>query len=123
VADVFGHELRIAVHTPARYLIDRVLAATMSVQGRGAVRADDLQVLQTVVVADAADVIEDERHSSAVPLLTLSAELVPPLGLAERAGIEVGLLRTERGLRSADDVRALLVDPLCDEELRRLLSR
>jgi glycosyltransferase A (GT-A) superfamily protein (DUF2064 family) len=65
----------------------------------------------------------------------LAAGDVPPLDLsgrsalaglvefAGRSGFEVGLLQAERGLRSADDMRALLVDPLCDEELRRLLSR
>jgi hypothetical protein len=54
--------------------------------------------------------------------LTGSAVLASLVELAERAGIEVGLLQTERGLRSADDVRALLADPLCDTELRRLLG-
>jgi hypothetical protein len=64
------------------------------------------------------------RGDAAADRVDLSgpAVLATLLGLAERAGIEVGLLRTERGLRSADDVRALLVDPLCDEELRGLLG-
>jgi glycosyltransferase A (GT-A) superfamily protein (DUF2064 family) len=42
--------------------------------------------------------------------------------LATRDGLEVGLLRTQRGLRRETDVRALLADPLTDEELRRLLG-
>ena len=42
--------------------------------------------------------------------------------LAARDGLEVGLLRTERGLRRPADVRALLADPLTDAELRRLLA-
>jgi hypothetical protein len=41
---------------------------------------------------------------------------------AQSAGFAVGLLRTERGLRTAADTGALLADPLIDEELRRLLS-
>ena len=44
------------------------------------------------------------------------------LALAERERLEVGLLRTERGLRRAADVRALLADPLTDGELRGLLE-
>jgi hypothetical protein len=35
---------------------------------------------------------------------------------------DVGLLRSERALRRAADVRALLADPLCDAELRGLLE-
>ena len=41
---------------------------------------------------------------------------------AREAGLEVGLLRAERGLRRPDDVRALLADPLTDRELREILS-
>ena len=36
--------------------------------------------------------------------------------------LEVGMLQTERALRRAEDVRAVLVDPLTDEELRELLQ-
>jgi hypothetical protein len=49
-----------------------------------------------------------------------------PIGLAadaaRRSGQAIGLLRTERGLRTPADVKALLADPLLDHELRRLLS-
>jgi glycosyltransferase A (GT-A) superfamily protein (DUF2064 family) len=41
---------------------------------------------------------------------------------ARGAGLEVGLLRAERGLRRPEDVRALLADPLTDPELRALLG-
>ncbi len=44
------------------------------------------------------------------------------VSLAEREQLEVGLLRTERGLRRPADVRALLADPLTDRELRALLG-
>jgi hypothetical protein len=49
-----------------------------------------------------------------------------PIGLAaaaaQRSGLGIGLLRTERGLRTAADVSAVLADPLVDDELRQLLS-
>ena len=49
-----------------------------------------------------------------------------PIGLAadaaQRSGLAIGLLRTERGLRTSADVSALLADPLVDDELRGLLS-
>ncbi len=41
---------------------------------------------------------------------------------AHDAGVGIGLLRPERGLRSAGDVAAALADPLLDDELRGLLS-
>jgi uncharacterized protein len=41
---------------------------------------------------------------------------------AHDTGIEVGLLRAERGLHSPADVRAALADPLLDSELRELLG-
>ena len=44
------------------------------------------------------------------------------LTAAHAAGLEAGLLRAERGLRTGADVRAALADPLLDAELRRLLE-
>jgi uncharacterized protein len=41
---------------------------------------------------------------------------------ARDAGLEVGLLRTERGLRRPEDVRAVLADPLTDSEMRAILT-
>jgi glycosyltransferase A (GT-A) superfamily protein (DUF2064 family) len=41
---------------------------------------------------------------------------------AARGGVEAGLLRAERALRTAGDVAAALADPLLDEELRLLLG-
>lgn len=43
--------------------------------------------------------------------------------VAHGAGAEAGMLRAERGLHSAEDVRAALADPLLDGELRALLER
>ena len=45
------------------------------------------------------------------------------LGAINEAGVAVGLLRAERGLRRPADVRAALADPLLDDELRALLRR
>ena len=42
--------------------------------------------------------------------------------IAHDAGVGIGLLRPERGLRGAWDVAAALADPLLDEELRGLLQ-
>jgi uncharacterized protein DUF2064 len=44
------------------------------------------------------------------------------LGAINAEGVDVGLLRAERGLRRVGDVRAALADPLLDEELRVLLT-
>jgi glycosyltransferase A (GT-A) superfamily protein (DUF2064 family) len=44
------------------------------------------------------------------------------LGAINEEGVDVGLLRAERGLRGLGDVRAALADPLLDEELRALLT-
>jgi uncharacterized protein len=44
------------------------------------------------------------------------------LAVAARGGVEAGLLRAERALRTAGDVAAALADPLLDEELRLLLG-
>jgi glycosyltransferase A (GT-A) superfamily protein (DUF2064 family) len=44
------------------------------------------------------------------------------LGAINEAGVAVGLLRAERGLRRPADVRAALADPLLDGELRALLD-
>jgi glycosyltransferase A (GT-A) superfamily protein (DUF2064 family) len=43
------------------------------------------------------------------------------LRLAGEAGLEVGLLRPERGLRTPDDVRAARADPLFPPEIAALL--
>jgi hypothetical protein len=40
---------------------------------------------------------------------------------AADAGIEVGMLRAERALRSPDDVRAALADPLTPDQIGRIL--
>src|SRR5689334_19320519 len=56
---------------------DRVLhrSAAVGVKCRVAVRTDDAEVLDPIVVANPVDVIEDERHVPPVPRLALAAEL------------------------------------------------
>ncbi len=44
------------------------------------------------------------------------------LGAAAGAGLEIGMLRAERGLRTRDDVDAALADPLTSAELRTILG-
>jgi hypothetical protein len=41
---------------------------------------------------------------------------------AQEAGIEIGLLRVERGLVTAADARAALIDPLTPPEVVALLG-
>jgi glycosyltransferase A (GT-A) superfamily protein (DUF2064 family) len=43
--------------------------------------------------------------------------------LAAGAGLAIGLLRAERGLRRSGDVRAALADPCLPESIRELLDR
>jgi len=47
----------------------------MRVERCRAVRADDPEVLETVVVRNPIDVIEDQRHRASVPQLVLTADL------------------------------------------------
>lgn len=47
---------------------------------------------------------------------------VQVLAAAQAAGLQTGLLRPERGLRTPADVRAALADPLLDEELAAVLA-
>jgi hypothetical protein len=44
------------------------------------------------------------------------------LAAARDGGLEVGILRAERALRSPSDVRASLADPLLPTEIRRILQ-
>jgi uncharacterized protein len=45
------------------------------------------------------------------------------IGAARDAGLEIGILRGERGLHHPSDVRAALADPLLPAELGRILRR
>jgi hypothetical protein len=61
------------------------------VQGGGAVRAHDAQILDAMIVADAVDVVEDQGHRSAVPNLVLTTQLASSLfqSRVEEALLEV----------------------------------
>ena len=50
-----------------------VLPAAVRLERRGAVRADDAQVLEPVVIRNAVDVVEDQRERPSAPALTLAA--------------------------------------------------
>jgi len=52
-----------------------ILAPAVRVERGRAIGADDAEVLETVVVADPIDVVEDQRHPAATPQLVLTAEL------------------------------------------------
>jgi hypothetical protein len=62
------------------------VAAAMRVKRCRAVRAHDLQILDAVVVADAVDVVEDQRQTPSAPNLTLAAEFA-------LRGLETGLVQ------------------------------
>ncbi len=83
------HERDAAARAVDRLADDPVLARAVRVERRRAVRAEDPQVLEPVVVADAVDVVEDQRHPAAAPLLVLAAELA---ALRPEAGVEEPLL-------------------------------
>jgi hypothetical protein len=51
----------------------------MRLQRRCAIRTNNSQVLEAIVVPDAVDVIKDERHATAVPVVVLSTELADRL--------------------------------------------
>jgi len=68
---------------------------------RSAVRAHDAQVLDPIVVADAVDVIEDQRHASPAPHLTLAAELA--LTRLEARLVEPLLQMATRERRALDE--------------------
>jgi hypothetical protein len=51
----------------------------MRVKRRGAVRADDAEVLEPIVIRHAVDVVEDQSHRLPAPHLVLAAELASRL--------------------------------------------
>jgi hypothetical protein len=66
----------------------------MGLECRRAVRADDPQVLEPVVVENAVDVVEDHRHRLPSPELALPAKLAPRLldPLREQASLQMSTL-------------------------------
>jgi hypothetical protein len=71
----------------------------MSVERGSAVRTDDPEVLETVVVRNAVDVVENQRHSPTAPRLVLTAKLADRpfnAGLVEAKLERVALIRRAR---------------------------
>jgi len=56
-------------------MLARLVTTAMGVERGVAVRAQDPEVLEPVVVVDAVDVVQDERHPAAAPELALAADL------------------------------------------------
>ena len=71
---VFRPELRPTVQARTISDFDRVLAAAVRFECRCAVGTYDSEVLESVVVADPIDVVDDQRHPAAAPHLVLTAQ-------------------------------------------------
>lgn len=61
--------------TGAPHPLDAVLPPTVGIQGGGAVWTDQPKILQSMVIANAIDVVEYQRHWSTSPKLALTAKL------------------------------------------------
>src|SRR5207247_1763104 len=91
---VFGRERLAAVRA---FSIDEcalILTPAVRVERRVAVRAQDPEVLEAIVVPDAVGVVEDKRHPLPSPLLALATELALSLldALGEEASLEAAAL-------------------------------
>jgi hypothetical protein len=56
-----------------------IFPAAVCVEGRRTVGADNLEILDAIVIRDPVDVIEDQRHRTTAPEFSLSALLAPSL--------------------------------------------
>jgi hypothetical protein len=74
--------------------------SAVRLEGRCAVRADNAEVLEAVVVSDTVDVVEDERHLASAPRAPLTAELA---GRTFNAGLVEALLQVPAAVRRAFD--------------------
>lgn len=77
---------------------------TVSRQGRSTVWANNPEILEAIVVADAVGVVEDQRHRCPVPLLPLTAKL---------ALAPLDSFRVKAPLEVASRVRRALDQDLC----------
>ena len=100
LARVFRPERRSTQQARPLHRLEPVLATAMCVERGGAVGTDDPQVLQSVVVAHAVGVIEDEPHRLAMPQLALTAQLAD--GTLDTGFIQPGLEVAAR-VRGATD--------------------
>src|SRR5207245_1335074 len=67
-----------SAHTTSTPSLSSCRTTAMGIERGGAVRAHDAEVVDPVVVADAADVIEDETHCASIPFLVLAAHFAAP---------------------------------------------
>jgi hypothetical protein len=74
----------------------------VSIERRGAVRADDPQVLKPMVVVHAIDVVKDHAHHLAPPNLALAAELANRLLQASLIQALFEVLARERAILDQD---------------------
>lgn len=84
---------------------DAVSPPAVRIECRGAVRTDHSQILDSMVVPDAVDVIQDHRHWPLPPNLTLSAQLT------------LRFLQTSREEPTLDVLAT--VGGVCDQDLRQ----
>jgi hypothetical protein len=72
---VLGSEFGAALPAVADNVLTVLVLPAVCVEGRGAIRAGDPQILEPVVGCVAVDVIKDQRHPLTVPFLALAAKL------------------------------------------------
>src|SRR5437764_13994858 len=72
---VLRDEVASAPQACSRPPVAPVLPAAVCIQRRGAVRTNDLEVLEPVVRGYAIDVVQDQSHLAPAPLLALAAQL------------------------------------------------
>jgi hypothetical protein len=73
VAAILGDELTPASFACAHRRQLAILAAAMSVEGGCAIGAGDPKILEAIVIRDAIDMVEDQRHPTTSPALPLTA--------------------------------------------------
>jgi hypothetical protein len=79
VISIFRLKLFPAPFAGTNLRLSAIFATAMRIEGRSAVRANDPQVLQAVVIGDSIDVIEDQRHRPSPPVFALAAHLAASL--------------------------------------------
>jgi hypothetical protein len=92
VVSVFRLKLLTAPLAVANIGLPPVLATAMGIEGRCAIRTDDSQVLESVVVRHPIDVVQDQRHGATTPIFVLATHLAAALfqTLCEESSLEIG---------------------------------
>jgi hypothetical protein len=119
---VLRRELVAAVRALTRKELPILVASTVRIEGGGAVRADDAQVVKPVVGRVPVDVIQDQRDLVPVPELALATEFAQRLleallvesALEGRAAVrrvlDENLLERDRALADRSGVDGLLAE-------------